>query len=1156
MNGFKSFAKHTELIFNSNYNVVLGPNGSGKSNVLDALCFVLGKTSSKSLRAERASNLIYNGGKSRKPAKQGEVTIYFDNKNKTFPTEDQEIKVTRIVRQNGQSIYKINDQVRTRQEIVDLLAIAKINPDAHNIILQGDIIKFVEMSPVERRMLVEEIAGISVYEEKKGKALRELERVDERLKESEIILQERDIYLKDLKKDRNQALKYKELNDKVQQNQATVYFLQIRRKEEDLKEVKEKLEKETKKLNEMNEEILNYRKKIKEKKDEIDHITKEVEERGEVGQVNLNKDIENLKIEITKHNARVETCRAEIEKMKARKIDLNKEIESTTEKIAAIKEEQKAWKERDSEAQKQKREFRQKIDEFRKKHNLDDVTKIEEQIEQMDKKIDTLQTQVNAEREQQHNWLREKDVLEHMIKTADEKIDKVALVASENKAQIEKLKEMRSEFKKHTLDLNRRLDEDSTLVAKLTSARKEFQALSEDVSKLEARAYTMREQSGQDRAIAEILDLKKTNKGIFGTVAELGEVSSKYALALEAAAGGRLRSIVVDTDATAAECIKYLKQRQAGRATFLPVNKMRSKVEDPDADKVKGQGIHGKAIDLVRFDSRFKAVFGFVLGETIIVDNIEVARKIGIGSHKMATIDGDITERSGAMQGGFSQKRKGASGFREQELNENLEKKQKDLEELQSRITAFESRRADNEEIITGIRTKKAELEGEVIKLEKSLNLENSDIDVDKKKKEEFRVQLKGVEEKLEAMQSKVMDMNRDTANFKMERQRLRDQTVQIRNPSKLAELATYEDQLRKASQSELEAASKFESLDKQVSEIFSPELHKIKTLQGSIDVESSKFEAEIKLLMSKLQERNVQLEEKEKQAKMFYAKFKSLFGDRNKLNDDVNVLEIKINGLVDQSRQFEIKQNTFTLKVEECNNELGMLKELFRPFEGIPVLENASEQQLKSEITRFENMRNDIGSVNMRALEIYDEVEKEYNSLHAKKETLQKEKEDVLGLIGEIEGRKKELFMKAFDMVQNNFKTIFASLSTKGEANLVLENPENPFMEGLRVSVRLTGNKFMDIRSLSGGEKTMTALAFIFAIQEHEPASFYVLDEVDAALDKHNSMKLAELVGKYAQRAQYIMISHNDGVISSADTLYGVSMNEHGMSTVVSLKM
>ena len=266
MQGFKSFAKRTELQFCSKYNCVLGPNGSGKSNVLDALCFVLGKSSSKSLRAEKSANLIYNGGKLKKPSKNGEVSIYFDNSNKKFPTDSREVKITRIVRHSGQSVYKINDKTRTRQEIVDLLNVARINPDSYNVILQGDIIRFVEMHPVERRQIIEEISGISVYEEKKHKAMLEMNKVDEKLKETEIILAERNTYLKELKKERDQAMKYKDMNDRIKQNKASFLKIQIDKKESEKKELQGRIDKSNSELKSINEKIRARNKKIKEVK--------------------------------------------------------------------------------------------------------------------------------------------------------------------------------------------------------------------------------------------------------------------------------------------------------------------------------------------------------------------------------------------------------------------------------------------------------------------------------------------------------------------------------------------------------------------------------------------------------------------------------------------------------------------------------------------------------------------------------------------------------------------------------------------------------------------------------------------------------------------------------------------------------------------------
>ena len=298
-------------------------------------------------------------------------------------------------------------------------------------------------------------------------------------------------------------------------------------------------------------------------------------------------------------------------------------------------------------------------------------------------------------------------------------------------------------------------------------------------------------------------------------------------------------------------------------------------------------------------------------------------------------------------------------------------------------------------------------------------------------------------------------------------------------------------------------------------------------------------------------------LKEKEGIAKEFYTKFKSLFAKQGKINEDVQKNEMAIDKITEESRQIEIKVNFNSLKNAELVASLSALNQEFAQYEGVKLDLEKIEEQLKNEISKFEKMREEIGSVNMRALEVYDEAERQYNEFLDKKEKLGREKEDVLAMMNEIEGKKKELFMKTFEVVNNNFKNFFGMLTAKGaEATLVLENDENPFEAGVRINVKITGSKFLDIRGLSGGEKTLTALAFIFAIQEHEPASFYVLDEVDAALDKHNSEKLAKLIRKYAEKAQYIMISHNDHVVSEADILYGVSMNNDGISQVVSLKI
>jgi len=298
LDGFKSFGKRTELLFEPGFNVVLGPNGSGKSNVLDALCFVLGKSSSKALRAEKSANLIYNGGKTKKPANTAEVSIFFDNKTRIFPVDDDTLKISRIVRNDGASKYKINGKTMTRQEVTDTLAMAKIYPDGYNIILQGDIVRLVEMSTIERRQIIEEIAGISVYEEKKQKAINELQKVEEKLNEAEIILKERETYIRELKKDRDHALKYKNLSDNIKKNKASYLKRQMVKKDDEKAVLEEKSGKIKSRFDAIKSQITTLREEIAQRKEQIKQISDEIEQKGEVEQIKLQKEVEKLRIDV------------------------------------------------------------------------------------------------------------------------------------------------------------------------------------------------------------------------------------------------------------------------------------------------------------------------------------------------------------------------------------------------------------------------------------------------------------------------------------------------------------------------------------------------------------------------------------------------------------------------------------------------------------------------------------------------------------------------------------------------------------------------------------------------------------------------------------------------------------------------------------------
>ncbi len=1154
MQGFKSFAKKTELVLGDDFNCILGPNGSGKSNVLDALCFVLGKKSAKSLRAEKSANLIYNGGKKKNPAKEATVAIYFDNKDKDFPVEENEIKLSRTVRQSGASIYKINNKTVTRNQVVELLSHARINPDGYNIVLQGDIVRIVEMSPLERRKIIEEIAGISIYEEKKQKAINELNKVEEKLKESEIILAERQAYLRELKKERNQAMKFKDLDEKIKRNKATVLNSKITIKEKKKTKLEKNIETRQKDIKKYEDEITKLKSEIESRKQDIEKINKEIEEKGDKDQVKIQKLIEEIRVSTGTNRSRINSIENELTRITERKAQLEQSYNEIEDKIKRLETEKNTYDKSVTSKQDQIEQLDSKINTFKSKHKLSDSDDLEKEIEDLDRKADEKLKEIYELREKQQELLREKDKHEYQINTADEKISKVLEVKKEHKKELDKLKNIRQEFKKATLDLNQRLNDDSSLTAQLSNARSKLLKIKEDLARSKAKQSGLRE-SSKSLAIQKIMELKNKLKGIYGTVSTLGQVESEHALALEVAAGGRIKSIVVESDKVAAECIKYLKSNKLGRASFLPLNKIKSIVPNPAITKALNQpGVIGLASSLVKYDPKYRKVFSYVFGNTVVVENIDTARKIGIGAYRMATLDGDLTETSGAMHGGYKKAKQGA--FQEKELTGHIEELEKSEKDMSSIVSKLESDKTENEEIITRLRHLKAELEADIIKIEKSLHLEDSDLDVSQGLKKELEEKCLTIEKELQGMQSKITQTNSDLAQIKTQKQSLREKINALKNPTLLAELNTFEQKKTELKEEIIGLQSDTKNIDVQINTILTPELNNTKKILKQHDKEETNFNEESKTLKNLIKTQEKELKEKEGLQKEFYAKFKSLFKKRDKVNDEINKTESKLYKKEEARRELELKLNNYSLDNAKVTAELEGLYEEYKEYEGVPVFKDKDEEKIKREIWEFEKMVRDMGAVNMRALEIYDAVEKEYNNVLGKKDKLVKERHDVLLMMNEIETKKKDLFMTTYDEINKNFQEKFSSLSTKGEATLNLEDPETVFEGGLNIKVRLTGKKFLDIRSLSGGEKTMTALAFLFAVQDHEPAPFYVLDEVDAALDKRNSEKLAGLIRQYISKAQYMVISHNDGVISEADNLYGVSMNEHGISKIVSLRI
>lgn len=1132
--GFKSFAKPTELHFGNDFSGVIGPNGSGKSNVVDSLCFVLGRLSAKSLRADKSANLIYNGGKNGKPAKNAEVSVVFDNNNKDFPLSAKELEIKRIVNQKGNSIYKINGETRTRQQVVDLLRSGKVNPDGHNIVLQGDIVHMAEMPAEERRKVLEDISGISMFEEKKEKALRELERVDVKLNDTEIVMTERETYLRELKKDRDQAVKYKELEKNVNRNKATYLNVQIKNREEKLREIESRILKNNKDINNIKEGIESIKQDIENKRQELNSLTERIESKGPSEA--LTSDIENLKEVVLKSETRIESINNEILRINERKKQLSNNVtESDSKSKDLIKEKSEISSKLDA-LKKEKVSVSKQLIEFRQKHNLDGI---ERELSNLDSKIDSIKNILTEKEEESRLLLRNKDQLAFKISNIEDSINKAA-----NKKQQEELKTLKSNFKNISDKLTKNLNENSSLTNQLSNARTSLYKTQEEYAKIKAHHVSITESSAATLSIKRIKD--SSIKGIHGTVSELAEVNPKYSLALEVAAGPRINSIVVENDKVASECIRFLKEKKLGIATFLPLNKL----QDRPVQRTKIG--HGLAIDLVKFNPKYNAVFNYVFSNTLVVDNIDAARRVGIGKIRMATLDGDLVESSGAMIGGYRNRKFGS--FKEQGSTDKLETLEDEITRLRNIIITLDKRKTENDSLVDTLREEKANLEASVIKIEKSIP--NLDVNSLNKEKSVLDKELKKIDSTLSSLQKDIDSNKLILRDLSPKRTEISKKISEKQNSSAISKLEELEKVREDLTEKEIVLTTRLKNIDTQVIDMIGPEKENILKILKEHDKEIQNFTSELQDLSKTIVSNKNLLKEKQKEEQKLYSGFKQLFANRNKLNEDMQKKELKINNEENKITLFEDRINNYNNEKAKVISEIAGLKQEFEPYENVQLRKGIKFEQLKDEIYKFERMIKDMGNVNLRSLEIYNEVHSEYDQISGKVKKLREEKEDVVSMITEIESKKSSVFMKTFSQIKKSFENIFSQLTTKGTAHLVLENQENPLEGGVQILVRVSTDKYLDIKSLSGGEKTMTALAFIFAIQESDPAAFYVFDEVDAALDKRNSELLANLIKKYSDKAQYIVITHNDAVIHTASQLYGVSMRENGISNVVSLKI
>ena len=1106
--GFKSF-RRAEASFPEGYVCLAGPNGSGKSNVTDGIRFALGEASLKALRAKKVAELINTS------CKFAEVTLFIDG--------EQQYEIKRAINAEGKTLYRINGKRSTRTLVMEELRQYGLEAGSHNIIAQVQVQKIVEMSSKERRQIIDSVAGISEFDAKKDEALRELGKVEQKITEASIVLGERQTLLNDLEKEKDSAISYLDAQENYRRAMASMATS------------------EHAKLNKSQSEIIHKQSEISGAKEEI--------AKQSVVLNNRLSEMESQRSGVVAKIGSSESREAQMQEIESLKVKIGSDSATLSER----KKEEKRLED-------EEKSLKSEIERFRKAHKemQGELSRLEGDVSGFAKEIGAL--------EKNGQSLPMSEDLKKKIESSSEKIMslKERKAAADSALQnAEKMLEMRKVEKERLsstlLSSNEdRLEGESAILKKeilaFESALEELfsreREINRSIPELEKRLFSLKDKAATLRATlapsAGSLALRAVDemksggmKGIYGTVSSLISCDPKHNVAVEAAAGMRLNYVVVESMDIAVKAIEKLKEQKAGRCTFLPLDTVRSSER---ASAEKGAGCLGPLIDFVDFDPAYKEAMAYVFSDTLLFDSVQNARKAGVGRVRMVSLEGEVIEKSGIISGG-SQKGSflSRSGLEKVESEAESVKKERDtlfssLYSIRDEMAAKRKEKATAEVKLRGI-----EIEFESARERMSANKKTLDAI------KEIDSSLGTISEEIKKSKAHLQSLEKELSQTISEHESLkaaqageeeRAKHINDESQAKLLELI--------ASRSSLQAqlAAKKSEIERLVSEGTEREAKR-----KEATAQSAECKKDIGSLESEIASNNKSREEKERKLAEISSHSKKLLLRLEELDHEIKELGMQIGKVhaEEEKRGKEIMELETKRQVTE--QRLADLKATLEQYAGVAVID-ATKAELEELSSKSRAIMEGLGAVNLRAPEIYEEKKRDIEEKRSRVASLDTEKKAVISMMDEIEGKKRAIFISTFTAVNDNFRRLFGYVFT-GEGTLLLEQPSNPFESGLLVKVREEKGRDKYLDSMSGGEKSLLALIFIFSIQMYKAAPFYILDEADAALDKENSKKLSDLLKQLAAKTQFIVVTHNDTVLSSADVALGVTRTEDGSKIV-----
>ncbi|WP_292389282.1 chromosome segregation protein SMC [Methanosarcina sp. UBA5] len=1163
---FKSFGKKVKIPFYNDFTTISGPNGSGKSNIIDGILFALGLTSSRTLRAEKLTDLIYNGDALKKPD-FAQVTIRFDNSDHKLPLELDEIEVSRKVRRTKSGYYSyfyFNGKAVSLGEIHSQLAKAGITPEGYNVVMQGDVTQIISMTSVERRKIIDEIAGVAEFDERKQKALGELEVVRQQIERVDIILEEVRTQLGKLAGERDQALEYQALKTEKVKFEGYLLLSKLKDARVELQNVNKELAGKEEHLEKV-QLLLNERmKELQALEENLEKLSVEIQKKGEDEQLQVKREIEETKGEISRCVDSIELSESELEEADSRRRKAFVEIDSTKGKVRELEEKIEAENLR-------KESISSELSERKTERML-----LQSKIADVDAKFAATRDELMAARKKLEDVKNEKNEL---IRTEDRLLDTLRRKSSELREienQIQDAEAAVATSDSDTLSVRYELEKLSENLESLIRDRDDIESshfrIKEDLRKLESRLHGLQqeytitearvrasEQGGSySRAVEMVIGAARQEDlfGIRGTIAQLGRVDRQYATALEIAAGNRMQAIVVDTDADAAEAIDYLKRRKGGRATFLPLNKLKEprRLENLSYEN----GVIGYAIDLIKFDSGFEPAFWYVFQDTLVMENLASARHL-MGKARMVTLEGELLEKSGAMVGGSVSSKSGAS-FAAAEKDKLLEiaEEIKSLDtsrnaaiskqdSIESHLFELSRKIRDCEATISRKEHQLEEIAGREAKLAELLESKQADL----KAIEESRTELGGEMEKVSA---KKTDKEKAVSELEVQISGLEAKLADSPLPEINKKIEFVDEELRRLDGRirDTEATLNALQLEKEYAE---QKIAEAKELIRELDEKKASRLEKVNSLKIKIKEFEEKLEEKKAREVELSDELLGLQQEREKVQAEHNAVKRRV-GIASTTLE-KAKQQVLTLTATKnalFDQEKQFVEEILkRGIEETDEVPNYETVYMR--IQAIDEALRRLEPVNMRAIDEYNEVELRLSDLQGKRDTLFTEREQLLERIEQYEYLKRDAFMEAYTSINANFKEIFHELSD-GMGELLLDDPDDPFAGGMTLRAQPKEKTLQRIEAMSGGEKSLTALAFIFAIQQYRPAPFYAFDEIDMFLDGWNVERVSRRVKTSGSKVQFIVVSLRKPMIQAASRTIGVTMQENNLTSITGVKL